>query len=336
MLNINQFRESLLQELKNAGYVAERINNIKINGEREGIMIRNRKSPYSPVFYLEPLYETYMKGYPVLSIIQMMEREIKISEPQLPSVPDVNGITYLFYKNYEEVKKNLRICMVNISSNKQLLEKVPYKQHGDFAAIVYYFFKPDGSVRTLLNNDVLRYMQTDFSTVFKDAYINMLGQFQLSTIEDLLYELLSVQGTSSDMDMFTENVFKQMSQGIKMYVLTSKNGVYGASALCYPEELQKASETLKGDYVIIPASVHELILMSFRAEVNLETIRELIHTVNTEEVAAEDRLSDEVYVYSCKEKEVLRGNEYLQREQIENARQQEERQAARDDGRLYS
>lgn len=338
MLSIKQFRECILTELKKSGYRAEKISNIKINGEQEGILISNGKSPYSPVFYVESLYKTYMSGYPVLSIIQMMEQEVKRNEADLPAISDINDITYLFYANYESIKKNLRICMVNISSNKQLLEKTPCERYGDFAAIVYYFFKPDGSARMLLNHDVLKHMQVDYDTIFRDAYNNMLGSFQLRNVEEMLYELILSQDNQADMDeMLKEKMTKQMCRGIEMYVFMRKDGIYGASALCYPEELQKASAALKGDYVIIPSSIHELILAPFRAGVNLEAIRELIHTVNSEEVSVEDRLSDEVYVYSAKDKEVFRGNEYLQREQIENARQQEERPAAaaRDDGRLF-
>ncbi len=333
MLKQKQFKEYMLLELKKAGYKVTETTNIKNNGEKEGIIIQNGESPCSPVFYMESLYQQYKKGYPILSIIQMIEQQMKEGEKYLSSISVINETT-----NYSRIRKDLRICMVNVSSNAHLLEKVPYKRYGDFAAIVYRMLPPDGSSRILIDQAILGKMQADFSALFNDAYINMLGEFQLRSMKDLLYELMLSELSQEDAEQFlNDKMMDQVSQGTDMYVLTNKTGIFGASVMCYPEEMQKAAEVLKGDYVIIPSSIHELILLPFKTDANLEAIREIIHEVNAAEVPVEEQLSDEVYVYSGREKVILRGNEYLQREQIEqeNICYQNERQKGREDRRLF-
>jgi hypothetical protein len=304
---------------------------MKNNGEKEGIVLLDNQSPYSPLFYFDPLYQQYLQGYPILSIIQMMERQAKANNHILPQFPVINAL------DYSRMRADLCICMVNTATNGPLLEKVPHKTYGDFSAILYWILPPDGDARILINQKILEGINRDFDVLFADAYANMLGRFELRNMEEVLCEMLADEmGKNADDPAITKMVH-QTHAGVEMYVLTNKMHCYGASAMCYPQEMQKAADMLKGDYVIIPSSLHELILLPFRKDQSLEVIREIIHEVNQEKVSPEEQLSGEVYVYSSRAKAILRGNEYLQREQIiqEDARNREARERSREDGRTF-
>ena len=48
---------------------------------------------------------------------------------------------------------------------------------------------------------------------------------------------------------------------LKMYVLTNRRGIYGASFIADKQVLGSIAEKLGGDFAILPSSVHELIII---------------------------------------------------------------------------
>lgn len=259
----------------------------------------------------------------------MMEEQVKTNSHILPPFLALNEL------DYSRMRADLCICMINTATNGSLLKKIPHKIYGDFAAILYWILPPNGDARILINQRILEGISRDFDLLFADAYANMFGRFELRNMEEIICEMLAEEMGKNADDPAIIKMVHQTHAGVEMYVLTNKMHYYGASVMCYPEEMQKAADMLKGDYVIIPSSLHELILLPFSKDQSLEAIREIIHEVNQEKVSPEEQLSDEVYVYSNREKAILKGDEYLQREQItqENLRNREARERNREDGR---
>lgn len=56
---------------------------------------------------------------------------------------------------------------------------------------------------------------------------------------------------------------------------------------------------------IIPSSLHEVIILPDRPDIDKDTLEHMVHDVNAGEVAHEDRLSDHVYMYDSVEKEIV-------------------------------
>lgn len=270
MLNQKEFRKALIDELEKTGHKVKETTSMKNNGEKEGIVLLDEQSPYSPLFYFDSLYQQYMQGHPILSIIQMMERQAKAGTHILPPFSALNEL------DYSSMRADLCICMVNISTNGPLLEKIPHKTYGDFAAVLYWLLPPNGDARILINQRILEGINRDFDLLFADAYANMLGKFELRNMEDIMCEMLAAEMGKNADDPAIIKMVHQTHAGVEMYVLSSKTLYYGASVMCYPEEMQKAADMLEGDYVIIPSSLHELILLPFRKDQSLEAIREII------------------------------------------------------------
>lgn len=95
--------------------------------------------------------------------------------------------------------------------------------------------------------------------------------------------------------------FKMPSEA-SMYVMTTKNGVNGACSILYEDELEKLSDKLNSDLYIIPSSVHEIIAVSAEYYDEPDELADMVRTVNSTEVAIKDRLSNQVYMYSHKDK----------------------------------
>ena len=86
-----------------------------------------------------------------------------------------------------------------------------------------------------------------------------------------------------------------------MYVLTNKYKLWGATAFLYPGVLKAAAKRFGKDLIILPSSVHEVILIP---QDNLEEfgdLSEIVKNINDHDVLPEEVLSDSVYRYCCED-----------------------------------
>ena len=83
-------------------------------------------------------------------------------------------------------------------------------------------------------------------------------------------------------------------------VITTEDGMYGASAVMYPGVLETAAQGR--NLFLIPSSIHEFLCLEDDGNQLPIWIEEIIRCVNSEEVAPEEVLSDHLYYYNAKEK----------------------------------
>lgn len=86
-----------------------------------------------------------------------------------------------------------------------------------------------------------------------------------------------------------------------IYVVTHEGRVYGAVAALYKGVLNQLAEKLGSDLIIIPSSVHEVLVLpkdeSYRSA---EIWNRMVREVNETQLEGEEVLSDHIYLY-CKE-----------------------------------
>ncbi len=83
-----------------------------------------------------------------------------------------------------------------------------------------------------------------------------------------------------------------------LYVLTNSSGICGACALLYPDQLKNFADMLESDLVILPSSIHEVLLVPYDDHISFDELAHMVSHINRAEVPVEDRLSDQVYLYS--------------------------------------
>ena len=68
--------------------------------------------------------------------------------------------------------------------------------------------------------------------------------------------------------------------------------------------LEQLAERIGGDYYMIPSSVHEFLLVPREREQDREELKKMIAEVNRTELPPEEVLSEHLYLYCSREREV--------------------------------
>ena len=110
-----------------------------------------------------------------------------------------------------------------------------------------------------------------------------------------------IQELSESLDMEWE---EDEDMKTPFYILSNRCGINGAGALLYEHVLEEFAEMKHCDIIILPSSLHEVLLLLAAADMDFQVLHQLVSNINLTEVSDEDRLSDHVYLYNYSTKEL--------------------------------
>jgi hypothetical protein len=91
---------------------------------------------------------------------------------------------------------------------------------------------------------------------------------------------------------------KEEEPDIPMFVLTNRYHTHGASVLLYDQLLKHLADSLGKDLVILPSSVHEVLLVPVDIGVDLAYYDNMVREVNETQLADDEVLSNHAYYFS--------------------------------------
>ena len=104
--------------------------------------------------------------------------------------------------------------------------------------------------------------------------------------------------TEAEILFLTEMITRRLcSSDCNMYVLTSKDSIFGAISMFYPNGLKELAKELGSDLYILPSSIHDVIVLPAQEEIDADMLKDMVHRVNKDYVDVEELLSDSVYYY---------------------------------------
>lgn len=300
-MNILDFAEKVknaAQEILGDDYHIETGYNVRLNGVKlERITIHNKHFNISPAIYLDSFYEEYNDGKPFGEVMNEIIQVYRRNEP-------VEDIDVSEYTDFEKMKSHVCMRLCNAEKNADLLKEVPSIPFYDLAIIFYYYIKNDflGTGQILIRNEHMDKWNVKTADIMKLAMENtpLLLQSKFCNIFDMLEKRYGYMiGETSD--------FTDVSEADRnsMWVLTNNEEFQGAAAILYPGMLNKLTEMLGDRYYIIPSSIHEVILVPLRACKHVDEdkiaeenfLKEIIKSVNENEVSPEEVLSNNLYYY---------------------------------------
>ena len=242
-----------------------------------------------PQIYLERFFEDYKRGKTMKEILQ------DVMTTYEEALKNINPDSLSGIEDWEQVKGRLAFRLLSKERNKETLENYVYKEFLDLAAIVTFCAEIDeqGVKAIRVTHDLAERWNVSKEEILQAAEENTEALFPVR-MEPILDTLCRVADISRD-DLPEEVLAEEDSPQIM--VLTNYLGVNGATVLLYDSFLQQVYEKLRGKFIILPSSIHEVIVMPLASAPPIADSQKMVEQINRSAVKEEEILSDSVYLY---------------------------------------
>ncbi len=308
-----KFLDYMPEEYKNATVMIQKAN--KVNQEKDGLIVRGEgessRDNILPTIYVNDMYENYLV---IGDFSEVMKQAAEVMINASKNVPfDINERVM----DTDRIKSNLIVCLVNTEQNKEMLKEVPHREFNDLSVIYRWIvdIHEDGVASAIINNYNVQMLSMTEPELYEKAMENTREKFpmKIRDMEGLISEMIfdDMDMMMDDMDEFGREMLQQGIADVlndryssDMYVFTNGPGMFGANAMLFEEQLYDFSQKFGGDFYIIPSSIHDLIAVSPKL-CTPEMLADLVYEVNRNQVDIGERLSNEVYFYDSKAREVI-------------------------------
>ena len=248
----------------------------------DGIIIMKSDINISPLIYLVPYYERFSKGESLEKICDDILDCYEMYQPK-------QDFDATLYTDYKKAKKRIVYRPVHYERNCELLKEVPHIRYLDFAIILYCLLSVSSKEQAgiLIHKHHLAVWNIDTDTLFSHAKDNTPLLLPVH-IEDMAGVILSLMGPTG---------LSLADLNCPMYILTNKYRTNGATVLLYDSLLPELSNHFHSDLIIIPSSIHEVLILPIDQPCEPEVFRSMIAQVNETELSGEEILSDNAYIY---------------------------------------
>lgn len=260
----------------------------------DGLCISRGNDSIAPAIYLNACYEQYRRGK---SLEQITEELLALyHENEVPS-----NISCEQLSDFSAMKPKISMRLINRESNRLLLEQIPHIPWLDLEIVFHLSLQEDdsGLMTALIHNEHLSIWNTTARGLYQLASANAPRLFPpvISSMSCILENLMEEAGASPDI-LSSSGLIPDDPAETPFYVLTNTCGIHGAACMLYDHVLQHFSEGTESDLIILPSSIHEVLLLPDEGDISYEEMSRLVTEINCSEVAREDRLSNQVYLYS--------------------------------------
>ena len=257
---------------------------LKNNGTKyDGLVIMDPILNISPTIYLNPYYHRYLNG---ISMEDIYEDILDTYHTYLPQ----SDFDISQFVDFENAKKHIIYKLVNKEKNLELLEDIPYVDFQDLALVfsvqISDLSEEYGTI--LIHNSHLNLWNIDKETLFEIAEKNTSSLLPYSFNNFL--EILEMP-EEINLDIFSKPYF---------YLLTNDLKIHGATCIAYPGLLEHLAEVLNDNLIIIPSSIHEVLILpesSLNEDYSIEDLCETIMEINEMELRDDEVLADHPYFY---------------------------------------
>lgn len=266
------------------GYRVEAVEMPQVNGKASvGLCVKGAKAGGSPVVRLDKYFAASEEGTP---LGELASEVVGILRENGGMGGEVAGLF-----DPETVRDRVIFRLISFGKNIAFLRDVPYVPFCDLAVVFYVLVKhdTDGEMAALVHK---RHMESWEMTVGE-----LMELAKRNTPRLLAPSVRSMGEVLRGLAPWHGGEFLDSTPGGGMYVLTTREGVYGASAILYPGLLERLSHEVGGDLVLLPSSRHEVLAIPYEEEMDLDDIRGIVRKINDTVLEEKDFLSNQIYFY---------------------------------------
>jgi hypothetical protein len=262
----------------------------------DGLTIMSEESNIAPTIYLNGYYELYKEIMDEPDALEITWHSMK--DEYYRHLP-VNSFDVDSFMDYEKVRGNLRLKLVNYKKNEEWLDDVVFVHFLDLAGVVFVnvtMGKGEQGTITVMKSHMVAWGKSE-EDLLHDAMENMKDDYLITPMEEILKDVMNPIGIEG------MNVIEE----IPMYVLYNSKRLLGAGLMMVTNVLKEAADMMKCDNImILPSSIHEIMLLPYEeGNIDLAGLTETIREVNESSVEAEEVLSDHPYLYSREQDKIV-------------------------------
>ena len=306
MLNFAEFQEYAKNHIKE--YLPDEYANAEVslstvdknNGlQLHAILVRPENSNISPTIYLEGFFKKYEEGAGIKDIMGTVAETVVKHQ----NAPEGTENIAQQFRDFEFIKERVIMTAVNAERNQRMLENTPHTMKEDLAIIYKVLLDPsnEGMATITIKNEHMDFWGVTKETLHELA-VNNSNRILPATVRGMNEIMMEMMGRDMPPEI-AEAIMADMPAEEQMFVISNSANVNGASALFYSDALEKLSEKVGTDLYILPSSVHECIAVSSEMGTP-ESLAEMVQEVNGTQVAIDEQLSDHVYFYDAKSKDI--------------------------------
>lgn len=239
--------------------------------------------------YTKELYEAYRNGRPMEEIVKaVLVRLQRISQSGiLQKARDMD--------DYEKMKDNLFVRLLNRVMYDAELEDVIYRELGDLAMVLYVCMgEVDGCITSMkVKNYMVEEWGIDREEIFNHALLNtyFLTPPRIYCWEKLIFD--SSYAGDNFMNLLSDYSIRTDALG---NCLSTTKRTNGAVAVFLPGVAGRIAELMDDSFYIVFTSVHEAMLHSV-SSTDPETLRQVLKETIRETTPSEDFLTFCIYQY---------------------------------------
>lgn len=260
----------------------------------DGLTIQGPGINMAPTIYLNPYYEQYQRGMKLTDILcDILNLYQTTPEPDCLKGHDLSL--------FEPLKSRIMFRIVHTASNQELLSDVPHFSFLDLSVIFYLFLERNasGQMTALIHNDHAKRWNVTEKELWDLAQVNTPREYpaELRSMTDMMKEIaMENLGDSYDEDLI--DAFLEDEENVApLYVLSNMSGLYGAGCILYKDVLKNFADTLGRDLILLPSSIHEVLITPDLPETSYAELSSMVTCINRKDVPMEDQLSNQVYLY---------------------------------------
>lgn len=244
-------------------------------------------------FYTEKLFERFRNGQSLTGIVSEMINSIEqIRE---------SGVyeKTLLLSDYEKVKGNLFIRLLNVDIHASELKGMVYKTLGDIALVLYMkVAETKGCITSAkIHQEIVEQWDVDRDDVFKEALLNtyFISPPRIYRWEQMILNPEKYSGENF-MDITGFHELKKDALGNCLSTVKKTNG---AVAVFLPGVADRLAQLLDGDFYMVFTSIHEVMIHNVY-NVYPEDLKKVLEETIEEATPKEDFLTSKIYRYSRK------------------------------------
>ncbi len=315
-MDFEQFKQEVIDRIKD--FLPDKYDDadvsiqsvVKNNDQKlDGLMIKTEDSNIAPNIYLNDFFKQLEDGRDMEDILKNIA-DIRVQN-EMEQGFDVNQIT-----DFEQVKDKIVCRLVNLENNAEYLEGKPFTQIEDLAVTyaVNLSESSEGRMSVAITDNLMDSYGITKDELHQIAVDNIENQHpEFMSMRDMLMQMMYPDGAPDD--PMAQMFLPPEEEKPSMYVLSNQSRVNGAAMVLDTKLMDDIAEKLGGDFIVLPSSVHEVIILPKTEEMDQRMLENMVQDVNAGQVAPEERLSDHVYAYDSQEHELIRADKMEEREQ---------------------